>query len=116
MFEDRNAMQRELWAPYFAALEQVVDAIANTSLDAQLEHRLMTPPNLWRDFDALFRQRHPTVKEAFEAAFAARSRALDAAQREEAKQRGIAKRRETIARKKAVREMAAATQSIRRGS
>jgi len=109
MFEDRNVMQRELWAPYYAALEQVVDAIANTSLDAQLEHRLMTPPNLWWDFDALFRQRHPTIKEAFEAAIAARNRAANAALREENKQRGIAKRRETIAvRKRAVREMAAA--------
>jgi hypothetical protein len=104
MFESLNNMQRELWAPLRPALEQIVDAVAATPVEAQLEHRLHIVPNLWREFVALFLQRHPAIYAAYEAAERARNKAANAAASEKAKQQGIAKRRATLAAKKATRE------------
>ena len=104
MFKSMNNMQRELWAPLRPALAQIVDAIAATPGEAWLEHQLWIVPNLWMEFPALFRQRHPAVHAANEAAVLARNEAVHAAAREEAKQESMAKRRATLAAKKAIRK------------
>ena len=104
MFERMSDTKREFWAPLIPALEQIADAIAAASLEAQLEHRLPDTPDLRREFDPLFQQRHPAAFAAYEAAWQARNQASWAAAREKAKLLGIAKRKATLARKKAAPE------------
>jgi hypothetical protein len=95
-------MREQIWAPYRTALEQIVDAIAELPLEVQLEHNLGSPhSSTWQDFSSIFRQRHPMAFKALEQAYEERNRIANAARREKTKQEGIAKRKATLARKKA---------------
>jgi hypothetical protein len=97
----KQTMRHELWVPYRAALEQIADAIAAIPLDVQLAHNLESPPgHTYSDFRDVFRARHPEIFDALEQAVFARNRASHHAAREAAKQRGIVKRKATLARKR----------------
>jgi hypothetical protein len=94
-------MRHAIWAPYRAALEQIADVVAALPLEVQLAHNLESPPgHTYSDFRDVFRARHPEIFVALEQAVFARNRASHHAAREAAKQRGIVKRKATLARKR----------------
>jgi hypothetical protein len=108
MAKPQTILKEQIWASYHAAhriaLEEVVDAVAKIPLEQQLEHNLIFGPSylVTQDFREIFRQRHPAVFEALEQTYEERNRVANAAAREKAKQEGIAKRKATLARNKAV--------------